>query len=103
MTQEEIFKTAKADFAKLKNLLTTRGILSLTNRDDFVSKVWALPIIDPKYYPEQDLIDFEFSSISATLFWQKDKTSPELSTIVDIWVEESDGYNFYTTLDIEEI
>ena len=103
MTQEEIFKTAKADFAELKTLLTARGILSLTDRDDFVSKVWALPVVDPRYYPDRDLIDFEFGSITATLFWPKDKTSPELHTSVDVWVEESDGYNFYTTLDIEEI
>lgn len=103
MTREEIFETVLTDFTILKTLLTERGILSLTDREDFVSRVWALPVVDPRYDSDQDTIDFEFNSITATLFWPEDKTSPELSTTVDVWVKEPDGYNFYTTLDIEEI
>lgn len=95
---------AKADFDKLKELLTARGILSLTNRADFVSKVWALPIDEPSLSEDGDIIyiDFNYKSISTFLSWEEGEEHPTLSTCIDVWKERDHGFVFLDTIDIEE-
>lgn len=87
--EAEPYKTAISQYEELKTLLTERGILSLTDRKDFISQVWALPIENPTRADDTDIayVDFNFKDISATLSWSIHEKNPQLSPYIDIWVE----------------
>ena len=62
----------------------------MTDREDFVSKVWSYALIEnPRLIKEDDgtlRVDFDFNDISTSLTWENDEEHPTLSDYVDFWL-----------------
>lgn len=91
---EEYFKKAKNQWIELNTILKNAGILDLTNKEDFISKVWGIANYTPRKI-DNDLIDIDFKNITATLHFYDEK--PVLIPEVEFFVggNSEDWFEFY--------
>ena len=94
---EELYHHAKSQFLELKEILQKGGILSMKNKEDFISKVWGIANYTPSRV-DDDIIDLDYKNITATLVFENE--TPELLTSVEYFVGgNSEDYYLF---DIEE-
>ena len=94
---EELYHHAKSQFLELKEILQKGGILSMKNKEDFISKVWGIANYTPSRV-DDDIIDLDYKNITATLVFENE--TPELLTGVEYFVGgNSEDYYLF---DIEE-
>lgn len=112
MNRKQINKAARYSFETLKKDIA--GILSMTDREDFISKIWSYALIkNPRIVCNSDIIimiDFDFNDISVTISWSKNEKHPTLIDYVDLWIDgqeepvevyvgtKSDWYRYITYL-----
>lgn len=74
---------ATEQYKELKEILQKGGILSMRNKEDFISKVWGIANYTPRKV-DDNLIDLDYKNITATLVFENE--TPELLTGVEYFV-----------------
>lgn len=74
MKENSLENVAYAQYLELKDILKSVGILDMTDREDFISKVWRIAAIEnPRnndvFWNNDQVIDFEFQDLTTSLCW----------------------------------
>lgn len=89
MNREQINEAAKQSFEALKKDIA--DVLSMTDREDFISKIWSYALIkNPRIALKTDkgiIIDFDFNDISVSISWYEGEEHPTLFDYVDLWID----------------
>jgi hypothetical protein len=99
MTSDEMIyfkykRDALNDFVELCEIIEKAGIFDLSNRDDFISKVWSISAYTPRKI-DDCIIDLDFNNIIATLTFRETEKTPQISKYVEFFPKEtSDYYGF---------